>query len=318
MVAGAPGVAHADPPGPTDYRTTIVSVTPETDAIELVIEGGDSFVTIAVEPGHEAMILGYADEPYVRILTDGTVEQNRRSYATYYNEERYGRLDVPDIVDNDAAPEWEVVGTGGTWAWHDHRAHWMSPDPPIGLEPGESLPSQFVPLVVDGTPVTVEVRITLQDEPSLAPVVAGLVLGAGLALLGVLLGPASTATAMLLVSIGSLVVGAAQFWSVPASTGRPPSWWLLPAMGVVALMVAIATYGRSRLALHGLTLLAALQVGLWAIRRRSGLTSAVLPTDLTAGFDRFVTAVAITASVVVTVAALRALLAPGPAATSER
>ncbi len=303
--ASAPQVAHADPAGPTDYRSAVVAITPATDAIEVSIEGGDSFVRIEVQPDHEAVVLGYSGEPYLRILPDGTVERNRRSMATYYNEDRYGRTDIPDIVDNDAPPDWEAVGGGGTWAWHDHRAHWMGTTPSLGLDPGESLPLQDVLLVVDGTPVTVQVQITLQDGPSAAPVVFGAVIGLAVALLASLLGPATTALAMLLVAIGALVVGTGQYTSLPAETGRALTWWLLPALAVVCIIVAMVTYGVSRLMLLGLTVLAAVQVGLWAFRRRAGLSKPVLPTDLPAGFDRFVTAAALTSSVVAIAVGLR-------------
>lgn len=316
LAVATPQVAHADPAGPTDYRSTIVAITPPTDAIEVSIEGGDSFVRIEVQSGHQAGVLGYSDEPYVRILPDGTVEQNRLSQATYYNEDRYGRVVIPDVVDNDAAPDWEVVGHGGTWAWHDHRAHWMGTAPPLGLDPGESLPLQEVPLVVDGTPVTVQVQITLQDGPSVTPVVFGAVIGLAIAVLAALLGPATTALAMLLVAFGALVVGAGQYTSLPAETGRAPTWWLLPALAVVCIVVAIITYGRSRLMLLGLTVLAAIQVGLWAFRRRAGLSKPVLPTDLPAGFDRFVTAAAITCSVVVVVVGLREMFRMPDAASA--
>jgi hypothetical protein len=312
-VVALPGVAYADPAGPTDYRTTITSIEPATDAIELDVVGGDAFLRIAVETGHEVVVLGYADEPYLRIRVDGAIEQNRRSYATYYNEERYGRTDVPDIVDNDAEPEWERIGDGGVWAWHDHRAHWMGTEPPIGLDPGESLPAQFVPIVVDDTPVTVEVRITLLAGPSRIPVVFGAVIGLGLALLGILLGPATTALVMLLLGGGALVVGVGQYVSLPAETGRLASWWLLPAIAVVAIVIAVATYGRSRFVLSGLTAVAAAQALVWAVQRRAGLTRAILPTDLPPGFDRFVTAAVLAGSLAILVATLRQLfVAPVP------
>jgi hypothetical protein len=308
-VVAVPGVAHADPAGPTDYRTTITSIEPATDAIDVDVVGGDAFLRIAVAPGHEVIILGYDAEPYLRILADGVIEQNRRSFATYYNEERYGRTDVPDIVDNDAEPDWEPVGVGGVWAWHDHRAHWMGNEPPIGLEPGESLPPQIVPIVVDGVPVEIAVRITLEAAPSLVPVVFGGVIGLGLALLGVLLGPATTGLVMLLLGAGALVVGAAQYTSLPAETGRLLAWWLLPAIAVVAIAIAIATYGRSRFALLGLTAVAAAQGLVWAFQRRAGLTRAILPTELPGGFDRFVTAAVLAGSSVVLAATLRRLFA---------
>lgn len=309
--AAVPAVAHADPAGPTDYRSTVVAITPDTDSITVTIEGGDSFVRLVVEPGHEVVVLGYADEPYLRFRPDGTVERNRRSYATYYNEERYGREDVPELVDNDAEPDWVAVGTDGTWAWHDHRAHWMGTEPPIGLEPGESLPDQVVPVVVDGEPVSIAVRITLVGGPSLVPVVFGALIGLGLGLLAALLGPASAGLVMLLSSLAALAVGGGQYWSLPAETGRMITWWLLPALAVAFLTVAIVTYGRSRLLQLSLTLLAALEVGLWALRRRAGLTKPVLPTDLPAGLDRFVTSASLAVTAVVAVVVLRELFRLG-------
>jgi hypothetical protein len=312
-VLAVPGVAHADPAGPTDYRTTITTIEPATDAIDVAVVGGDAFLLITVEPGHEVVVLGYEEEPYLRILPDGVVEHNRRSAATYVNEERYGRTDVPDVVDNDAEPAWERVGDGGTWAWHDHRAHWMGTERPIGLDPGESLPPQVVPILVDGAPVEVEVSVTLVEAPSRAPVVFGAVIGLGLALLGILLGPATTGLVMLLLGAGALVVGAGQYLSLPAETGRLLTWWLLPAMAVVAIGIAIATYGRSRLALLGLTAVAAAQVLVWAFQRRTGLFRAILPTDLPAGVDRFVTAAVLAGSLTVLAATLRrAFLPPAP------
>ena len=316
VVTALPSVAHADAAGPTDYQTTIVSIEPVTDAIEMGVEGGDAFLRIVVDPGHDVVILGYDGEPYLRIRSDGVVEQNRRSYATYYNEERYGRTDVPDIVDNEAEPDWERIGDGGAWAWHDHRSHWMGTEPPIGLDPGESLPPQTVPLVVDGTPVSVEVRTTLMDGPSIVPVVFGAVIGLGLVTLGILLGPATTGLVMLLLAAAALVVGAAQYTSLPPETGPMLAWWLLPAIAVAAVAVAIATYGRSRFALLGLIALAAAQTLVWAFQRRSGLTRAILPTDLPADFDRFATAAVLVGSLAVLAATLRQLFTAPPSASS--
>lgn len=307
-VVALPGVAHADPAGPTDYRTTITAVRPASDAFDVDVEGGDAFLRLTVAPGHEVVVLGYDAEPYLRIRSDGAVEQNRRSYATYANEDRDGRTEVPAIVDPEADPDWERVGAGGAWAWHDHRAHWMGTGPPIGLEPGESLPPQVVPIVVDGVPFEIEVRITLVAAPSRVPVAFGVVIGLGLALLGILLGPATTALVLLLLAAAGLATGAAQYLSLPTETGPLLTWWLLPALAVLALLVAIATYGRSRLALLGLTALAALQALAWALQRRTGLTRPVLPTELPAGLDRFVTAVVLAGSAAILVATVRRLL----------
>ena len=176
-IALTPSVALADAAGPTDYLSEITAVTPASvlDAIELDIVGGDAFVRIRVEPGHEAVVRGYLpdEEPYLRIDASGRVERNIRSYATYYNENRYGNDDIPDIVDTAAAPEWEQVASGGEYAWHDHRAHWMSEEPLVGLDPGDSLPEQTIPIVVDGVEATITVVTTLQPAPSRLPIGGG-------------------------------------------------------------------------------------------------------------------------------------------------
>ena len=75
------------------------------------------------------IVEGYEGEPYLRFSPDGTVERNRLSTATYLNEDRAGAgITIPPEVqeaDADTPPEWEEVASGGTYAWHDHRVHWM-------------------------------------------------------------------------------------------------------------------------------------------------------------------------------------------------
>lgn len=309
MILAAPQVAHADAAGPTDYRTQVISITPATDAIRVSIEGGDAFVRIAVSVGHDVIVLGYDDEPYLHIAADGTVAHNRRSAATYYNAERYG-AEIPESVDNQAQPEWVEIGTGGAWAWHDHRSHWMGSEPPIGLEPGESLPPQQIPLLVDGERVEVEVQTTLQASPSIWPSVFGLLIGLQLVLLGSLAGPATATLVSILLAGAATIVGVAQFRSLPGETGPLVTWWLLPALALLCLIATILTYGRQPLLRTGLVLLAGVQLTLWAVIRRTTMTSAVLPTDLPFWFDRMVTAAVLTGGAALVVTGLITLFRP--------
>lgn len=304
-----PAVAHADAAGPTDYRTEIVDVDPATDTIELSIEGGDSFVRVEVEPGHEVIVLGYAPdrEHYLRITADGTVEQNRRSFATYYNSERYGGDDIPDIVDSSAAPEWERLAGGGAWSWHDHRAHWMDETPPIGLDPGDSLPDQVIELLVDGEPVEVTVRTTLLDDPSPIPAIIGVLIGLQIGLLGFAFGPATANLSLLVASTAATVVGAAQYLSLSAATAPLVTWWLLPAISLAGAVAVIAIYGRSELIQLGLLALGGVMLVLWGYRRRDGLGAAIVPTDLPYWFDRMVTTAAGVSGLLVLATAGRAV-----------
>lgn len=319
MVA-APGVAHADAAGATDYRSEVVAVEPSTPEIKVTIEGGDSFVQIEVDEGHEVIVLGYApdEEPYVRIGPDGAVEQNRRSYATYYNEDRYGGDDIPDIVDTSAPPEWERVGDEGRWAWHDHRAHWMGDEPPIGLEPGDALPTQRIPILVDGARVEIEVLTTLQPSPSIWPAVFGLLIGLQLVFIGVLFGPATTVLGALVLSLAALFAGLAQHRSLPAETGPLMTWWLLPAIAVLCTVAVILTYGLSPLLQSGLLALGAAQLLVWAVQRRTTLTRAVLPTDLPFWLDRVVTAAVLVGSAGLIIVAVREMFRAPAAAPAEQ
>jgi hypothetical protein len=308
-VLAVPQVALADAAGPTDFRTQVISVSPSTDVIDVSIEGGDSFVRIVVSGGHEVTVLGYDDEPYLRITADGTVEENRLSPATYYNADRNG-AEIPDFVDDRADPEWHDIGTEGSWAWHDHRAHWMGSEPPIGLEAGESLPSQLIPLIVDGERVEIEVQTTLQSSPSNWPAVVGLLVGLIIVLFGVLAGPATLTLSSVLLASAATVVGVSQFRSLPGETGPLTTWWLLPTLALACTVAAIATYGRSMLIGSGLVLLSGVQLELWAFRRRATLTKAVLPTDLPFWLDRTVTAAVLTGGAILIVAGLLTLFRP--------
>ena len=171
MLAPA-GAVGADPPGPTDYETVVVGIEPATPTIAVEMIGGDSFVQLAVQRGIEAVVLGYSDEPYLRFRTDGTVEENRLSPAVAQNKDRYGEASSA-TGDPNATPEWVVVANNGTYAWHDHRAHWMSSDPPPGFERGQRIQDGVIPLVVDGVTVRISVTTTWQEAPSRVPLVAG-------------------------------------------------------------------------------------------------------------------------------------------------
>ncbi len=308
VVAMTPNVAHADAAGPTDYRTTIVSVAPPIDGLSVSIEGGDSFVRLTAPTGAEVIVYGYAGEPYLRFAPDGTIATNRLSAATYENENRFGVSEVPPFVDHRAVPEWRTVGSGRTWAWHDHRSHWMSPEPPIGLEPGMSLPVQTIPITVDGRPVGITVETTLVASPSWWPTAFGALVGLQLVLLGWWLGPATATLTTIVVSLAAAVTGAGQYLSLPAETGPSVMWWLMPVIALGAGIAAIATYGRSELLVRGLLALSGLQLAVWAFTRRAVFSRPVLPTDIAFWFDRASTGAALAGGAVIAVLAIRSLL----------
>ena len=45
--------AHADPAKPGDFESTVTRIDPPTDAISLKVVGGDGFLSLKVQPGHD-------------------------------------------------------------------------------------------------------------------------------------------------------------------------------------------------------------------------------------------------------------------------
>jgi hypothetical protein len=136
--------------GNPNYRSDITGIPAGVDARMLNF---DDTIQVDVDPGHELIVAGYEDEPYVRYLEDGTVEVNVNSPAYYLNEDRFAEVEEPASADADAEPEWERVGAQGTYSWHDHRVHYMAKDVP-GQVTDESEETKIfdwtVPVELDG------------------------------------------------------------------------------------------------------------------------------------------------------------------------
>jgi hypothetical protein len=294
VVVGARAApASADPPRPTDYRSTVTAVEPAAGgALRAEIVGGDAFLELQVDEGHEAVVHGYGDEPYLRFLADGTVERNTRSEATYLNADRQGAVDLPDRADNAAEPDWEQVADGGTYAWHDHRIHWMGGEPPAGAGPGDVVLDWTVRLDLDGVPT--EVRGTLVRAEDVSPL-PWLAAGAAALAVAVLAGRRrpllAAGLAALVAATGAAAVGWAEYSVAPAGSGANPLLVLVPAVGVGTAAVGL---GLRRRMPGPVALLASAAATLgWGMLRASVLWTPVLPTDAPFWLDRAVTAVAL-------------------------
>jgi hypothetical protein len=311
--------ALADPPGPTDYLSEIRSVAPETPAIEVGIIGGDSFFEMRVEPGTEAMVIGYQGEDYLWFRSDGVIFENQNSPATYLNANRYGIEDVPASARADAEPSWKQVATGDSWAWHDHRAHWMQSARPFGLSVGDQILEAVIPIVVDGATVDVTVISTWQPAPSPVAMILGAVAGLGVAVGAWFLRgrwfPPIAATVPLVVL--GVVVGSAQYFSLPGATGPRLIWIVLPAIAVASALVGVVLALRGmRFAADAALLFVGAELAVWGFVKRDGLSAAIVPTSAPFWLDRFATAAAVVGGAALVVLALWWLFAV-PAASTE-
>jgi hypothetical protein len=308
-VTGTTGVAGADPARPTSDRSTVERIEPPADGIELRVVGGDGFLELRVRPGLEVLVPGYGGEPYLRVRDDGTVERNRRSRATYLNEDRLADVAAPPDLDDDDEPVWERVGSGGAHAWHDHRIHWMSPSRPPGLAPGDVIEDDWqVPLVVDGAEVVAHGSLVWEEPPAPLGWAALAVVAAGLTLVLGRHRVALAAPAALAGGLAALTVGWAERLAAPVTGEAGTLVVVVPAVAAAAAVTAVgaAAIGRRPTAVVACLVSVAATAG-WALLRVAVFVEPVLPTALDPSLDRAGTALAAGLGVGAAVIAVRSV-----------
>jgi hypothetical protein len=152
--------------------SVIESVTPALpDGVDVDIVGSDTFVRVR-SVGHDVMITGYQNEPYMHIKTTGDVFVNDGSQTTLINSNRYGNVDTSNFVES-PTPVWRKIGTNGTAMWHDHRVHWMSPKRPAPIDTLGTVVEWKVPFSVDGVATTMTGTLFLREKSSVLWWLAG-------------------------------------------------------------------------------------------------------------------------------------------------
>ncbi len=157
------------------YRSEITSITPPVKGLNIeVLEFADRLV-LTNHTGKTVTVYGYSGEPYARVQPNGTTEQNKRSPAVYLNTNFYGNVTVPSSASASLPPAWVVVDRTGTFEWHDHRIHWMSPvTPPQVKDQGKRtlIFHWSVPISVGAQKGVVAGQLFWVPEGSKAPVAA--------------------------------------------------------------------------------------------------------------------------------------------------
>jgi hypothetical protein len=157
---------------PRDTVSVIESVTPALpDGVDVDIVGSDTFVRVR-SVGHDVMITGYKNEPYMHIKRTGDVFVNDGSQTTLINSNRYGNVDTSNFVES-PTPVWRKIGTNGTAMWHDHRVHWMSPKRPAPIDTLGTVVEWKVPFSVDGVATTMTGTLFLREKSSVLWWLAG-------------------------------------------------------------------------------------------------------------------------------------------------
>jgi hypothetical protein len=175
----------------------------------------DSLLKVTNNGSEEVLVRGYQDEPYLRVGPGG-VFRNRNSPATYLNQNRYAAVDVPAGVNPKAAPDWEKVGDGNSFYWHDHRIHWMSPSLPPAVAASNQHRSQrinewSVPFSMGSKDLVVTGKLDWIPAPPAWPWLLAAFALTVVPLLGALAVPKGFERMQALLRIGAAVIGAVIF-----------------------------------------------------------------------------------------------------------
>lgn len=249
----------------SNYRTRITSITPQVAdlSVRVIDAGGRMELTWRGEG--DLIVRGYEGEPYLRIGDDG-VFTNLNSTATYLNQTRYASSDPPATVDTTAEPSWSRIAGGRTARWHDHRSHWMSPEPPAAVQadPDVERPvieSWTIDLTADTTEIAISGDVTWVPPPSSWPWYAAAVVAGGVVL--ALLHTRRWAT---VAWAATTVLGVAMTVSLvlARSAGATLTFWPVAARVIVFVAAAaLVLTARRRVAYPPLPLLVAGIVGVY-------------------------------------------------------
>jgi hypothetical protein len=187
FVTAAPAGAHGlGGLKPTNYESVLEGVTPAVPGLTLEIVDLGTQVELTNHGRTDVVVLGYQNEPYLRVGPRGVFE-NRRSPATYLNRSNTITGAPPASADATAPPEWRQVSSGTTARWHDHRAHFMGTDDPpeVVRDPGQRrvVDNFRIPMRVGGHAVVARGQIVYVPPPSPWPWVIGAVVLAALVFL---------------------------------------------------------------------------------------------------------------------------------------
>lgn len=184
-----------------DYRARVLAV-PASLAVR--IYESDRAVRLTVAPGHSAVVLGYLDEPFVRVTAAG-VEVNAAAPTT-----GAAALTVAHTAG------WQRLSKSRSVTWHDNRVR--------ALPPGIDRARWQIPLLLDGRPVSLQGELWRVREPAWWP---WLLIGLPFVLVSLLVffrrRPAVSSAAAafgLLAAAGLVASGAGLAFDTYASTGK--------------------------------------------------------------------------------------------------
>jgi hypothetical protein len=170
LVLATAAAAHGPAGGGVGYVSSISGLKPPVVGVLTSVLGGDDRLQLVNYSGKTIVVYGYEGEPFLRFTSNGVYE-NVRSPSTYLSREREpAQAHVPAFADPSAAPRWQQVTRGPSFAWHDQRIHWIRSDlPPVVQQAPDDIHLIFrwrVPASADGKRFAVTGFLGYRPAPS--------------------------------------------------------------------------------------------------------------------------------------------------------
>jgi hypothetical protein len=133
--AAGPASAHAVGTGPvaSNYRTIVRGIEPPIPGVSVRVVDGGNQLELTNRGARELTLLGYENEPYLRIGPNGVFE-NERSPSTFSNRSTTAPAQIPAEFSADAQPDWKRISSRPVAVFHDHRAHWSGGADPAAVQ----------------------------------------------------------------------------------------------------------------------------------------------------------------------------------------
>jgi hypothetical protein len=129
VALAVPALAQAHGGNP-NFRSVFRTITPAMPGVTAEVLGYDEYYQLTSHSPNVVTVYGYDGEPYLRILPNGTTQQNVNSPAVYLNVDRLGTAPVPAHASSHAPVVWRTMDRTGRLTWHDHRIHYAGSGTP--------------------------------------------------------------------------------------------------------------------------------------------------------------------------------------------
>ncbi len=165
--AGPAGAHGTGGPPASNFHTILDGLRPATPGVDARLGSDREQIELGVTGSARVTVLGYDDEPYLRIDRRGVFE-NRNSRAVVINRSRI-MTSVPIRIRR-GPPRWVKISNGPIAQWHDHRVHWMGGAHPavVTRDPSHAhvIDEWSIPLVVDGDAAAITGELRWQPPPT--------------------------------------------------------------------------------------------------------------------------------------------------------